>query len=126
MGSTPSSWASSSAPRLAVRSRSRRRISTPSRTNSRCFSSRILSAASRRPYTQLVTVNYPRDNGRQAYNSMTLEAKRRVGWITFDGYWTWAHNMLNYLNLENPYNTLLWNRDDVTNRHRAVVNSVFE
>src|SRR5207245_2412549 len=83
-------------------------------------------SAARRPYSQFVTVNYPRDDGRQAYNSMTLEAKRRVGWITFDGYWTWAHNMVNYLNLENSYNTLLWNRDDVTERHRIVINSVFE
>ena len=34
--------------------------------------------------------------------------------------------MANYLNLENPYNPLLWNRDDVTSRHRAVINTVWE
>jgi hypothetical protein len=82
--------------------------------------------AARRPYPQFVNVNYARADGRQAYNSMTLEAKRRTGSVTFDGYWTWAHNMLNYLNPENPYNPLLWNRDDVTSRHRVVVNTVWE
>jgi len=83
-------------------------------------------AAARRPYPQLVNVNYARSDGRQMYNSLTVEAKRKTGWVTFDGYWTWAHNMVNYLNLENPYNALLWNRDEVTQRHRAVINSIWE
>jgi hypothetical protein len=83
-------------------------------------------AAARRPYPQLVNVNYARSDGRQLYNSLTVEAKRKTGWVTFDGYWTWAHNMVNYLNLENPYNALLWNRDEVTQRHRAVINSIWE
>jgi hypothetical protein len=82
--------------------------------------------AARRPYPQFVNINYPRADGKQAYNSFTLEAKRRTGWLIFDGFWTWAHNMSNYLNLENPYQPLFWNRDDVTSRHRAVVNTVWE
>jgi carboxypeptidase family protein/TonB-dependent receptor-like protein len=80
----------------------------------------------RRPYPQFVGINYPQTDGRQNYDSFTLEAKRRTGWVTFDGAWTWAHNMLNYLNLENPYDHHFWNRDDSTARHRVVINSLFE
>ena len=34
--------------------------------------------------------------------------------------------LANYLNTENPYNPLFWNRDDVTQRHRAVINALWE
>ncbi|MGH9658146.1 MAG: hypothetical protein ACRD96_06350, partial [Bryobacteraceae bacterium] len=80
----------------------------------------------RRPYSQFVGVNFIQTDGRQQYDSFTLEAKRRTGWVTFDGFWTWGHNMLNYLNLENPYQHHFWNRDDSTPRHRVVINSLFE
>src|SRR5262249_23732609 len=56
----------------------------------------------------------------------TFEAKRRTGWATFDGIWTWANNLSNYLNLENPYQRSFWNREDSTPRHRVVLNSLFE
>jgi hypothetical protein len=65
-------------------------------------------------------------DGRNRYDSFTLEAKRRTGWITFDGFWTWAHSMSDFLNLQNPYDHGFWNRDDSTPRHRVVINSLFE
>ena len=39
----------------------------------------------RRPYPQFVNVNYAQSDGRSTYNSLTFEAKRRTGWVTFDG-----------------------------------------
>jgi hypothetical protein len=82
--------------------------------------------AARRPYPQYVNVSYAQTDGRNNYDSFTLEGKRRTGWVTFDGFWTWAHAMSNNLNLENPYNHHFWNRDDSTPRHRVVMNSLFE
>jgi hypothetical protein len=52
-----------------------------------------------------------RNNGAAKYNSMTVEASRRVGSLNFDAHWTWAHNMNNMGNLEDPYAPLYWNRD---------------
>jgi hypothetical protein len=83
-------------------------------------------SAARRPYPQFVGLNYVQEDGRSNYDSFTLEAKRRTGWFTFDGFWTWAHAMSNNLNLENPYDHYFWNRDDSTPRHRLVINSLFE
>jgi hypothetical protein len=83
-------------------------------------------SAVRRPYPQFVNVSYVQMDGRNRYDSFTLEAKRRTGWITFDGFWTWAHSMSDFLNLQNPYDHRFWNRDDSTPRHRVVINSLFE
>jgi carboxypeptidase family protein len=83
------------------------------------------SAASR-PYPQFVGVNYAQSDGRSNYNSLTFEAKRRTGWVTFDAAWTWANSLSDFLNLENPYQHVFWNRDDSTPRHRLVINSLFE
>jgi hypothetical protein len=82
--------------------------------------------AARRPYPQFVGLNYVQTDGRSTYDSFTLEGKRRTGWITFDGFWTWAHAASNNLNLENPYDHYFWNREDSTPRHRVVINSLFE
>ena len=58
--------------------------------------STIPFAQSRRPYPQFVGTTFAKTNGRAKYDSMLLEAQRRVGWVTFDGSWTWAHAMTNY------------------------------
>jgi hypothetical protein len=83
-------------------------------------------SASRRPYPQFVGVNYAQSDGRSNYDSFTFEAKRRTGWVTFDGIWTWANSLSDFLNLENPYQHVFWNREDNTPRHRVVINSLFE
>ncbi len=88
---------------------------------------------SRRPYPQFVGTTVYRTNGAANYDSMSFAANRRVGWVTFDVHWTWAHgmnNMLNYgtdtqLDLENPYAPLLWNRDFMA-KHRAVFNTLWD
>ena len=79
----------------------------------------------RRPWPQFVSVTYPRSDGRSNYNSLSFAAQRRVGWVTFDAHWTWAHDMSDFLNVDNPYNTKLWNRD-FTAKHRLVFNTIWE
>jgi hypothetical protein len=81
--------------------------------------------ASRRPYPQFVGATFYRNDGAANYDSMSFEATRRVGAVTFDAHWTWAHGMNDYLNLENPYSPLLWNRDFFA-KHRVVFNTVWE
>jgi hypothetical protein len=56
---------------------------------------------------------------------MLFEAQRRVGWVTFDASWTWAHAMSNFTNLENPYDPNHWNRDFYP-KHRVVLNSLWQ
>lgn len=82
-------------------------------------------AQSRRPFPQFVNATFSQTNGRAKYDSMLLEAQRRVGWITFDGYWTWQHGMSNFSNLENPYDPNHWNRDFFPN-HRVVLNTLWQ
>ncbi len=79
----------------------------------------------RRPFPQFVRTTVYRTDGATNYDSMTFQANRRIGWVTFDAHWTWAHGMNNMLNLENPYSPLLWSRDFFA-KHRVVFNTVWE
>lgn len=82
-------------------------------------------AQSRRPiYPQFVGTTFSQTNGQTRFNSMVLEGQRRVGWVTFDAFWTWARNMTNFANLENPYNPNQWNRD-ISPKHRVVLNTLW-
>ncbi len=79
----------------------------------------------RRPYPQFVDTGEYRTNGAQNYNSMSFAANRRVGWVTFDAHWTWAHGMDNTLNTQNPYASLYWNRDFLAS-HRVAINTMLQ
>jgi hypothetical protein len=81
--------------------------------------------AARRPYQPFVGATFARTNGKTNYDSLTLEVRRNVGWVTFDAHWSWANNVSNFLNLENPYAPNSWNRD-FTARHRVVLNTVWD
>jgi Carboxypeptidase regulatory-like domain/TonB dependent receptor-like, beta-barrel len=88
--------------------------------------SNIAFAQSRRPFPQFVNTSFARTDGATNYDSMSLEVQRRFASdITFQGHWTWAHNMANFLNLQNPYDPLHWNRDGFTPRHRISVNAIW-
>ncbi|MGH9163210.1 MAG: TonB-dependent receptor domain-containing protein [Vicinamibacteraceae bacterium] len=78
---------------------------------------------SRRPYTQFVNTSYRQRDGAVNYDAMTLQASRKVGRIAFNTHWTWAANVANYLNLENPYDHLKWNRVSEMPRHRVVLSA---
>lgn len=76
---------------------------------------------SMRPYQQFVSTYFNRTNGATNYNSLSFEAKRSVGRVQMNASWTWAKNLVNYSNLENPYAGLFWNRD-ANPEHRVVLN----
>jgi TonB dependent receptor len=81
---------------------------------------------SRRPLPQFVGTTYARHDGAANYNALTFEAKRKVGQVTFDSFWTWASNYSKLQDLENPYAPLVWSRDPYTSRHRVVLNTVWD
>lgn len=80
---------------------------------------------SRRPFPQFVGTSYYMSNGASNYDALLLEAKRRVGNFTFDANYTYANNMANYLNTENPYNLLQWNHTAYNARHRFVAEFMY-
>ena len=84
-------------------------------------------APSRRPYPQFVGTSFIRNDGKSNYDSMQLEVRRRTGWFTFNGNYTWSSNLHNFLKTENPYDvTSHWSRDDFNPRHRAVITTIVE
>ncbi|HWC00974.1 MAG TPA: carboxypeptidase-like regulatory domain-containing protein [Bryobacteraceae bacterium] len=80
---------------------------------------------SRRPYPQFVNAAYNYQDGKAKYDSFQVEATRKMGSFTLDAHYTLANNMANYLNLENPYNHYMWNRDQYTSRNRGVINATY-
>ena len=82
-------------------------------------------APARNPWPQFTSASFYQTDGALNYNGLTLRALRRTGHFTFDAHWTWAKNMSNYLNLENPYDHLQWNRDQWIPNHRVVLNSLW-
>ncbi len=74
---------------------------------------------SRRPFPQFVDTEYLMENGESDYDGLLLTAKRRVGNFTFDANYTYANNMDNMENLQNPYNLNPWNHDAYTPRNVA-------
>ena len=105
--------------------------------------STIPFADDRRPHPEFVSIQLLRWDLAANYDSVTLEARRRVGQVSFDGFWIWANNLDNYEMLasgfgslygpsfggfgdQNPYSPLLWNHDHVTPHHRVVVNASWD
>ena len=80
---------------------------------------------SRRPFPQFVGVSYYQQDGNAKYDSVQIEASRRVGAFTFDAHYTLANNMADYLNLQDPYNHSFWNRDQYTSRNRFVSTAMY-
>jgi len=80
--------------------------------------------AANNPWPQFNQINYWLSNGTQKYNSMQVELQRRTGWFGFDGHYTWASNLNNYSDTENPYNILThWSKDATTRRHVGVIDT---
>ncbi|HEY4049526.1 MAG TPA: TonB-dependent receptor [Acidobacteriaceae bacterium] len=80
--------------------------------------------ASKNPWPQFNSINYWFSNGSQKYNALQVEVQRRTGWFGFDGHYTWASNLNNYSDTENPYDVLShWSKDGTTRRHVAVINT---
>jgi len=80
--------------------------------------------ASNNPWPQFNSINYWSSNGGQKYNALQVEVQRRTGWFGFDGHYTWASNLNNFSDTENPYDILShWSKDATTRRHVAVINT---
>src|SRR5882757_3044739 len=80
--------------------------------------------ASNNPWPQFNSINYWYSNGSQKYNALQVEVQRRTGWFGFDGHYTWASNLNNFSDTENPYDILShWSKDATTRRHVAVINT---
>lgn len=80
----------------------------------------------RRIYPQFNSASWYQWDGMANYNSLTFEAQRKVGQVTFGNHWTWASNYSNNPNKLYPYGTKGWTRDSYTPRQRAVFNMVWE
>jgi hypothetical protein len=66
----------------------------------------------RRPWPQFNSVTAYRNDGSWHRQALQLEAQKRAGIMTFDSSFTWANNMENYYDTEDPYNvTNKWERD---------------
>ena len=76
----------------------------------------------RRPFPQFRNTNFRLRDGRVNYDAFTLRALKKVGGLNFDIWWTWAHNMDDRGNTENPYNLGLWNRNKLVPNQKAVIN----
>lgn len=83
-------------------------------------------AQSRRPYPQFVNSSYWQNDGRANYNSGQIEISRKWGALQLIAHYTLSNSMADYLNLQNPYDHLFWNRDAFNARHRAVVNFTYD
>ena len=81
---------------------------------------------SRLPYTQFVSASTVRSDGRETYNALSLEAQRKVGGLTFQYGYTYASNLSNTLNLENPYAALSWSRISSVPRQRVTLNTMWQ
>ena len=82
--------------------------------------------ADRRPFSQFIGVTDFRSDGSSNYDSLQLQAQRKMGDFTFNAHYTWANNLFNYGNLENPYDvTSQWGHDSPTRRHYAVINTTY-
>ena len=81
--------------------------------------------AARRPYPQFVGTTLWQNDGQARYDSVQFEVSKRMGWFQFNGHYTLSNSMANYLNLENPYDHLFWNRDQFNARNRAVITTVW-
>jgi len=60
--------------------------------------------ASRNPYPQFTSATVYRTDGAWRYNALQAEVQKRAGQFTFNSNITWASNMSNYLNTQDPYN----------------------
>jgi hypothetical protein len=83
--------------------------------------------AARRPFPQFVSATFDRNDGQSNYNAMQFEVLRKVGAVVFNAHYTYASNLHNFLNLQDPYNVSShWSRDTEDRRHRLVVTSRLE
>jgi hypothetical protein len=82
---------------------------------------------SRRPYPEFVGATEARSDGRTRYDSIQLQAQKRMGGFQFNAHWTLANSLANFLVTENPYDvTSRWSRQAGDRRHYAVITTTWD
>ena len=80
----------------------------------------------RRPFPEFVGVTEARSDGESKYDSIQIQAQKRMGDFQFNAHWTLANSMSNFLVTENPYDvTSRWSREAGDRRHYAVITSTW-
>jgi hypothetical protein len=83
-------------------------------------------SVSRMPYPQFAAAYETRTDGEWHYDSLVAAARRRVGPVFVDTAFTWANNVSNYANTQDPYNvTNRWTRDGADRRLYFVANAMY-
>lgn len=80
----------------------------------------------RRPYPQFVGASTILSDGRANYDAGQIEVQKRAGAVIMSAHYTLSNSMLDYANLDNPYNYKMWNRDAYNSRHRFVLNATYD
>jgi len=80
---------------------------------------------SRNPWPQFIATDFEERNGQSKYDGLMIEAKKKLGHLTFDAHYTYANSMDTMEDLENPYNLGLWSHDAYTARHRFITNFIY-
>lgn len=89
--------------------------------------STIPFTVSRRPWPQFTGTTVYRTDGVWHYDSLQLEVQKRAGPLTFNSSFTWANNISNYSNTQDPYNvTNKWTRDGSDRRLYFVTSATWE
>jgi hypothetical protein len=57
----------------------------------------------RRPFPEFIGVTEARNDGQTKYDSLQIQAQKRVGDFQFNAHWTLSNSLANYLVTENPY-----------------------
>jgi hypothetical protein len=79
-----------------------------------------------RPYQQFVDTTMLEFNGSAKFDSLQLEAKRRVAGFTLEANYSLSRSTQNDLDVENPYDVLShWANDGVTRRNYASASVVY-
>lgn len=84
-------------------------------------------SSSRKPFPQFSGVTFFSNEGKSKFNSIQVEAQRKMGWYTFDAHYTLSSNLNNINVAGDPYDlTSQWANDSATRRHMAVVTTTWE
>jgi hypothetical protein len=83
-------------------------------------------STSRRPFPQFVSAVDVREDGESNYDALQFKVNRRMGDVQLDAHYTYSASMSNFLNLQNPYAPLVWNREQYNSRHRGVVSITWD
>jgi hypothetical protein len=83
-------------------------------------------SASRRPKPQFVSTVFAQNDGNAKYDAFQVEIQKRSGGLLLDAHYTLSNSLLDYLDLENPYNHKMWNRDQYNARSRFVLNATYD